>query len=96
MSTHLVPLLPYKEKKVGETGMSVSAPDAIITNVNIIRIWIDRCAQLHGGHCGGSRTSQMQSPFPSHITDVKRGCFVGAPERPYYVALSYVWGEAEA
>jgi hypothetical protein len=96
MPTHLVPFLPYIEKKVGETGKGVSAPDANIMDVSIIRIWIDRCAQLHGGHCDGSRTSQMHSSFPSYLIDVERGCLVAAPERPCYVALSYVWGGAEA
>jgi len=64
-------------------------------DVNIIRTWIDRCQQLHGKQCHGSRTSQMHSPFPSYLSDVERGCLVVAPKHPRYVALSYVWGGAE-
>lgn len=96
MPTHLVPFLPYIEKRDSEADTSVLAQDATIMDVGIIQTWIDRCEKLHGIRCHGSRTSQMHSPFPSYLVDVERGCLVAAPERPRYVALSYVWGRAEA
>lgn len=96
MPTHLVPFLPYIEKRDSEADTSVLAQDATIMDVGIIQTWIDRCEKLHGIRCHGSRTSQMHSPFPSYLIDVERGCLVAAPERPRYVALSYVWGRAEA
>lgn len=71
------------------------APDEGTMDVNIIRTWIDRCRQLHGEQCHGSRTSKMHSHFPSYLIDVERGCLVVAPKHPCYVALSYVWGGAE-
>lgn len=92
MPTHLVPFLPYIEKRDSEADTSVLAQDATIMDVGIIQTWIDRCEKLHGIRCHGSRTSQMHSPFPSYLIDVERGCLVAAPERPRYVALSYVWG----
>lgn len=92
MPTQLVPFLPSIEKGDSEGDTSVLAQDATIIDVGIIQTWIDRCEKLHGIRCHGSRTSQMHSPFPSYLIDVERGCLVAAPERPCYVALSYVWG----
>jgi hypothetical protein len=95
MPTHLRPFLPYIEKTMEETAISVLSHDARTMDVKIIRTWIDQCDQLHGKRCHGSRTSQMHSPFPSYLIDVQRGCLVAAPRNPQYVALSYVWGGAE-
>jgi hypothetical protein len=95
MPTHLRPFLPYIEKTMEETAISVLPHDARTMDVKIIRTWIDQCDQLHGKRCHGSGTSQMHSPFPSYLIDVQRGCLVAAPRNPQYVALSYVWGGAE-
>ena len=95
MPPHLVPFVPYIDKKKEKTAIGIPAPDEGIVDVDIIRTWIDRCRQLHGEQCHGSRTSQMHSPFPSYLIDVERGCLTAAPKHPRYVALSYVWGGAE-
>lgn len=95
MPPHLVPFVPYIDKKKEKTAIGMPAPDEGTTDVNIIRTWIHRCRQLHGKRCHGSRTSQMHSPSPSYLIDVENGCLVVAPKHPRYVALSYVWGRAE-
>jgi hypothetical protein len=48
MPTHLLPFVPYIEKRIDETINDKPSPRAKTMNVDIIRAWLDGCDKCHG------------------------------------------------
>jgi hypothetical protein len=99
MPTHLLPFVPYIEKRIDETIDDKPAPRAKTMNVGIIRAWLDGCDKRHAPACYSSDNSQPRMEhggLPLYLIDVKDGCIVPTPRHSRYVALSYVWGRREA
>jgi hypothetical protein len=99
MPTHLLPFVPYIEKRIDETKPSEPAREAWGMNVDIIRAWLDQCNTCHGSACYSNESLQPRLEHgsrPLYLIDVQDGCIVPTPEHSRYVALSYVWGNGEA
>ena len=64
----------------------------------LFRQWLQSCWGWHGPNCYTPGWSEHISPLAKigvRMTDVHQRCLVPAPAACRYVALSYVWGEAE-
>jgi hypothetical protein len=70
-------------------------PESIDTKM--IQGWMRRCTEMHGDDC---KESYFQvAPHPAvtmefTVIDVRAECLVNIPSTAKYVALSYVWGQA--
>lgn len=67
-------------------------------SAEMIKGWMQRCKELHGEDCGSSYLPAP--PIPIHlrkdfwVIDVNKECLVIMPPEAKFVALSYVWGQA--
>jgi hypothetical protein len=98
MPTHLLPFVPYIEKRTDENVTDERALKARTMNVDIIRGWLNECDQRHNPACCSkqSDSSLGYGSLPLYLIDVKDGCIIPTPGHSRYVALSYVWGGGEA
>jgi hypothetical protein len=66
-------------------------------DAEMIQGWMRRCMEMHGDDC---KQSYLQAaPHPAVtigfvVIDVNKECLVNMPSAAKYVALSYVWGQA--
>ncbi|MCJ1244755.1 hypothetical protein MMC30_001955 [Trapelia coarctata] len=67
-------------------------------DVNCLRGWLQTCDHVHGAQCNTppGNVSASLIARPRWLIDVCRGCLVRASPEDRYVALSYVWGNAES
>ena len=64
---------------------------------DMIKGWMERCTKLHGEDCKQSFLGVGPHPAISMdlmVIDVNKKCLVNMPFGAKYVALSYVWGQA--
>ncbi|KAL2831687.1 heterokaryon incompatibility protein-domain-containing protein [Aspergillus cavernicola] len=70
-----------------------------MANTRLFKFWIDYCQREHGEHCEQSRLTpeHISSMHSIRLIDVQRDCIVtlDLTEHVRWVALSYVWGEAQ-
>ncbi|KAF8854643.1 HET-domain-containing protein [Acephala macrosclerotiorum] len=62
-------------------------------DLDTIRGWIRTCINDHGPECW---PLEMLSGLPVWLIDVKEQCLIPATAQHTYLALSYVWGQAES
>jgi hypothetical protein len=97
ITSHLLPFLPYIEKSSPDKLLSAwHWPDSLSEpiNISILKTWLSTCDAHHGDHCQDwKKTREAQGP--AWLVDVCRRCIVPAESGFTYVALSYVWGQAE-
>lgn len=65
-------------------------------DLNLVCGWVQNCKENHASECDYISWEKIRQ-FPSglRLIDVKRMCIVKAPKHSRYIALSYVWGNAE-
>lgn len=76
----------------GEVGYRQHVPD-IIDDWGPLRGVIDECAEMHHS-CSGARVSSMLPPN-FRVLDIKNSRITTLPASADYLALSYVWAQAE-
>lgn len=66
-------------------------------DVNLLRSWLDCCDRDHGPHCRNpySILSIPTGPIGLRLIDVQNLCIVQTSFADRYIALSYVWGQAQ-
>jgi hypothetical protein len=91
---HLRPFYPYLEKHNNSThALEYRAPEEPHPiKINTIKTWIQTCELTHENHCINPQAKEFGKPI--WLIDVKGLCVVKAGEERY-VALSYIWGNAE-
>lgn len=57
--------------------------------------WYKRCLDGHDGCRNPPYVGQLPAPEPRYFIDTARNCLSPAPPDSSYVALSYVWGQAD-
>ncbi|KAL4911359.1 heterokaryon incompatibility protein-domain-containing protein [Aspergillus multicolor] len=64
----------------------------------LFRFWKDWCMREHQGHCGRNEITTGRSMASIRLVDVFENCVatLDVMEHVEWVALSYVWGEAQA
>ncbi|TVY30522.1 hypothetical protein LHYA1_G000592 [Lachnellula hyalina] len=65
-----------------------------IVDMRIFKIWMDQCTSHHGSICGKTRF-MSRSINSMRFIDVIDDCIVESANDVEWVALSYVWGEAQ-
>lgn len=97
VNSHLVPFLPYVEKSsTSELGEPWRWPGSRSEPIKVdtLKTWLDTCDTNHGSHCRGQETAG-EDQRPLWLVNVRRQCIVRAEAGLSYVALSYVWGQAD-
>lgn len=90
---HCVQLMDASTTKGFLRGREI--PETI--DPDMIKRWMERCAKLHGEDCKQSFLRVGPHPASSMnlmVIDVNKKCLVNMPSGAKYVALSYVWGQA--
>ncbi|KAF2462036.1 heterokaryon incompatibility protein-domain-containing protein [Lineolata rhizophorae] len=64
-------------------------------DVSLLRSWIERCETTHGPRCNARDLVSGRDDSTLLLIDVKRQCLVECDFSYRFVALSYVWGEAD-
>ncbi|EXJ63315.1 uncharacterized protein A1O5_11636 [Cladophialophora psammophila CBS 110553] len=66
-------------------------------SIDQIKIWIDVCEREHGDTCGSLTlsSSSAEIEYPILLIDVNLRCLVWSTAASRYLALSYVWGQAD-
>lgn len=57
--------------------------------------WYEDCVNSHDGCRSPPYTEQLPAPDPKLFIDTARNCLAPAPPSASYLALSYVWGQAD-
>lgn len=82
------------EDKSQYTGYGVEVDPRWIDDRTLVR-WYKNCINSHAGCQKPPFLGQLPAPDPKYFIDTTRNCLSSAPVDPSYVALSYVWGQAD-
>ncbi|PMD42787.1 HET-domain-containing protein [Hyaloscypha variabilis F] len=90
-------------------GFQMKAPDSSVNRSTVLRgrvvdsqvdnslllKWIKMCPEFHGSICAPARILDETDNLKMRVIDIERLCIVDLPRDAEYVALSYVWGNAQ-
>ena len=88
---HSIALAP-----AAETFTSSRLVPATQIELPLLKKWLARCITLHGPSCNGHHLPNADGKLRSlRMVDVVDWCVIQQPSSSRYIALSYVWGQAD-